>query len=569
MGDRITGPLKRKSAEGALVPRPLPRNALGASVTAFVAGLLTLGAPSVGRAEETAQTLEFTVSEGGNPLQVQPYQGDYATAYLHARNTGSQQLTHFTVTVDAAAVKGQMSLKPPAACVEKQQLLYVCDGEKLNYGKPLQSGDVLDGLTLQFQTLSTAHPGFAGDVRISAEAGDTTLGGTTFKAEVPDKGPLLDRSTPSATWPKTGETVRPGLGFTNFSSRPLNGVYIAVRVSQGLSFGREFSNCEYGRMGDAGVGARCYVETPVTAGGSYDLDDFSVRVGGTARRESWSVAVYGTTDGYDYKHLNLTDVHRGTGRALKVTPRADGPKPFNRNYGTGWVYTNNPFDLEALGTTVHGTAGQVVEAKLGVRNNGPASIEQYDRGEGPGDGPTSEAHVTIPPGTTAVKVPNLCRSEGDWHQGEPGARHYTCFQDENDSYFDAGQLTPFVFGLRIDRPADLAPGSVKVTLSTQDSNAKDNTAAITVTADGSQGHGSGSSAGSSAGSGSGSGGGSASGGASGSASAGSGTAASGSTGRGSMADTGTGALPWYVAAAAVVALITGGALFVVVRRRRN
>ncbi|MFH7340912.1 hypothetical protein [Streptomyces sp. KHY 26] len=544
------------------MPRPLPRNALRASAAAFAAGLLTLGAPSPGRAAEAAQTLDFTVSDGGDPLQVQPYQDDYATAYLHARNTGSQQLTDFTVTVDATAVEGQMSLKPPAACVEKQQLLYVCDGEKLNYGKPLQPGGVLDSLTLRFQTLSTAQPGFTGDVRISAEAGDTTLGGTTLKAEVPDKGPLLDRSTPSATWSKTGETVRPELGFTNFSARPLSGVYIALRVSQGLSFGEEFGNCEYGRVGDAGLGARCYIETPVTAGGSYDLDDFSVKVGSTARRESWSVAVSGTTDGYDYKHLNLTDVHRGTGRALNVTPRAGGPMPFDRNYGTGWVDTNNPFDLEALGATVHGTAGQVVEAKLGVRNNGPASIEQYDRGEGPGDGPTSEAHVTIPPGTTAVKVPRLCRSDDDWRQGEPGARHYTCFQDENDSYFDAGQLTPFVFGLRIDKPADLAPGSIKVTLSTQDSNPKDNTAAITVTADGSPGHGSGSSS-------SGGGSGSASGGTSGSASTGSGTAASGSTGQGSMADTGTGALPWYAAAAALVALITGGTLFVAARRRRN
>ncbi|MEW2622714.1 hypothetical protein [Streptomyces sp. NPDC048106] len=555
------------------MPRPLPRNALRASATALAAGLLTLGASFPGQAAESAQTLEFTVSEGGNPLQVEPYQGDYASAYLHARNTGSQQLTDFTVTVDATAVKGQMSLIPPDACVEKQQLLYVCDGEKLNYGKPLQPGGVLDNLTLQFRDLSTARPGFTGDVRISAEAGDTTLGGTTFKAEVPDKGPLLDRSTPRDTWQKTGETVRPELGFTNFSARPLNGVYIALRVSQGLSFGEEFGNCEYGRIGDAGVGARCYVETPVAAGGAYDLDGFSVKVRSTALRESWSVAVYGTADGYDYKHLNLTDVHRGTGRALAVTPRADGPKPFDRDYGTGWVLTDNPFDLEALGTTVHGTAGQVVEAKLGVRNNGPASIEQYDRAEGPGDGPSSEAHVTIPPGTTAVKVPKLCRSDDDWKQGEPGARHYTCFQDENDAYFDAGQLTPFVFGLRIDKPADLAPGSIKVTLPSQDSNAKDNTAAITVTADGSQGHGSGSSSGGDSaggsGGGSGAGGGSASGGTSGSASAGSGTAASGGTGQGSMADTGTGALPWYAAGAALVALITGGTLFAVARRRGN
>ncbi|MFH9088967.1 hypothetical protein [Streptomyces sp. NPDC017673] len=555
------------------MPRPLPRKAARASATALASGLLILCAPFPGHAAQsaqTAQTLEFTVSEGGNPLPVKPYKDDYARAYLYARNTGSQQLTDFTVTVDATAVQGQMSLTPPSACVERQQLLYVCDGEKLNDRKPLQPGDTMHGLTLQFRTLATAQPGFSGDVRVSAEAGDTTLGGTTFKAEVPDMGPLLDRSSPSGTWAKTGETVQPQFGFTNFSTRPLNGVYIAMHVSQGLSFGEEFNNCEYGRDADDGTMARCYVETPVTAGGSYDVNGFLAKVGSTARRESWSVAVYGTSDGYYYTHPELTHVHRGTGRALKVETRADGPKPFDRSYGVGFVDTNNPFDLEALGATVHGEAGQVVEAKLGVRNNGPAAIEQWDRGEGPGDGPSSEAHVTIPPGTTAVKVPNDCRSDGDWKKGEPGDRHYTCYQDVDDWYFDAGQLTPFVFGLRIDKPADLAPGSIKVTMQIADSNSKDNTAAIKVTADGTNGHGSGSPSGGTSGSGDTA----ASGGTSGSATTGStttgsGTAASGETEQGSMADTGTGALPWYAATAAAVALITGGTLFVVSRRRKN
>ncbi len=52
-----------------------------------------------------------------------------------------------------------------------------------------------------------------------------------------------------------------------------------MRVSQGLAFGEKFSKREYGRVGGAGFGARCYVETPVAAGGPYDLDGFSAEVG--------------------------------------------------------------------------------------------------------------------------------------------------------------------------------------------------------------------------------------------------------------------------------------------------
>ncbi|MFC9927322.1 hypothetical protein [Streptomyces sp. NPDC127190] len=556
------------------MPRPLPRNALRAGATALAAGLLTLGAPSVGQATETAQTLEFTDSQYGKPLQVKPYD-DPAYDFISVRNTGSQPLTDFTLTFDATALKGQLTLSVDSPCVEKQDLVFVCDGVKLNGNRPLQPGESVSR-GLHFKTLATSQPGFTGEVRASGAAGSTSLGDATFQAGVADAGPLLDRSSPSSTWSKPGKTLHPSIGFTNYSRRPLKGVYVGIQLTQGLSVPEEFSNCEYGHFANRDTGIRCYIETPVTAGGSYDLDELALKVGSTAADEIWNVGVYETTDGYLYKNQKLTGVHRGTGRAMRLVARAGGPGTFDMDNGTGRVIVENSFDLQALGATVHGKAGQVVQAKLGVRNNGPASIDQYDRSDGPADGPSSVTHVTVPRGTTAVKVPQLCRSDDDWKQGKPGARHYSCFQDVHDWYFDAGQVTPFVFGLRIDRPADLAPGSIKVTMSSPDSNTKNNTAPIKVTADGTKGHGSASSSGGSSttGGSSASGGTAASGGTSGSATTGSGTtgsgtAAAGGTAQGSMADTGTGALPWYAAAAAAVALITGGTLFVVARRRKN
>ncbi|MGW7525662.1 hypothetical protein [Streptomyces sp. NPDC054783] len=203
----------------------------------------------------------------------------------------------------------------------------------------------------------------------------------------------------------------------------------------------------------------------------------------------------------------------------------------------------------------------MVQAELGVRNNGPATIAQW--GEEPGDDPASVTTVTVPPGTTAVGVPSQCRAEGDLRSGEPGARRYSCFQDIDDYYFDAKQFTPFVFELRIDKPGDLAPGSVKVSAPAHDSNDGNNTAAIMVTVGGKPGGGSGGSGSSSAGTGS--TGGSGSGGGSGSA-GGSGATASGGTTRGSLAGAGAGALPRY-AAAAGAALAAGAAMFALVRRR--
>ncbi|MEU1407618.1 hypothetical protein ABZ471_35690 [Streptomyces sp. NPDC005728] len=506
------------------MPRPLPRNAIRAlrvSATATAAGLLALGTPAPGQAAEAAPSLEFTHGLGDKPVEAKPYGTYSGPVHVHARNTGSQELKDFTVTIDATALKGQMKLSASPACVEKQQLLFTCDGEKLNEGRPLAPGGLLRAPGVDVMSLADARPGFTGEVRVFGEAGGVLLGETTFKAAVADMGPLIDRDDSSDTRTKPGATLRPAIGFTHFSPRPLKGVHIGIRLSQGLSYAEEFSNCEYGDRDDYGVGARCYVETPVEPGGSYDLDRLSLKVGDTALHESWHLHVNETAEGYEY--LKLTDVHRGTGRKLRLVPRAAGPGVLDEedsSEASDRVTVANAMDYEAVGATVHGKAGQVVKAELGIRNNGPATIRNW-MGE-PGDGATSSIAVVIPPGTTAVKAPDGCTPVG-----ASGARRYTCSQDLEDSYFEAKELTPFVFELRIDTPGDLAPGSIKASRPYEDDDVRNNTAAITVTFDGKPA----------------------------------------GTAEGSTAGSGPGALLRY-AAAAGVALAASATLFAVVRRRK-
>ncbi|MGW7525661.1 hypothetical protein [Streptomyces sp. NPDC054783] len=153
------------------MPRLLPRHALRAGATAVAVGLPALGAPAAGQAAEAGTSLQFTSNLDDKPLTVQPYEDSVGSVYLNARNTGSEELGDFTVTIDATALKGQMSLSADQSCVEKQQLLLVCGGKTLNGGEPLEPGGILRRPSLHFKTLAAAQPGFTGTVRVSGEAG--------------------------------------------------------------------------------------------------------------------------------------------------------------------------------------------------------------------------------------------------------------------------------------------------------------------------------------------------------------------------------------------------------------
>ncbi|MET9499428.1 hypothetical protein [Streptomyces sp. NPDC006552] len=545
------------------IPSSLSGLAIPAGCAVLAAGLLALGTASPGRAADGAPSVEFSFPNHEDGIATAEPFRDYADSFLvQGRNAGAKDVKNVSVTIDATALKGQITMENEP-CTKKGDLVIVCGPDRVNQGKPIAPGAKFYAAAPKFTALDGARPGFTGVVRVSAEAEGVLLGEKTFKASVADLGLYSDRNAPDGSpvpQPKPGTTVQPVVGFRNFSTRAMNDVYFSLHLTQGLTFAEEFSNCKYGSQYlPEDTAMLCHIKGTVEPNSTYDLDMSALKVGATAWAEDWS----GNITDKVMTGTSLTDPHQGTGRELKLTKRAQGAAlPMSRGV-FGSIVADTFRDAAAVGATVDGKSGQVVKAELGLRNSGPATFKNW--GEEPGDDATSGLSVTLPRGTTAVNVPRNCNL---MTPSTSATTRYSCHQDSKDFYFNAGQTTPFVFDLRIDEPKALALGSAKV-IYLGDKHPENDSAPITVTVDGKLGDGSTPPAGGTGGSTS--GGSTASPGTSDSpaspSSGSSPTTTSAGTGNGPMADTGAGALRWYTAAAAVT-LAAGAALFTVARRRK-
>jgi hypothetical protein len=159
----------------------------------------------------------------------------------------------------------------------------------------------------------------------------------------------------------------------------------------------------------------------------------------------------------------------GTGGTLKLTrtgqARAQAVPQTDVDPDNNWtnievdVRGKQGSDLSAVGDEVSGEAGATVEATVGVRNLGPATIDWNRSGE-----VIARVDVAVPAGSTVVTVPDGCRQvvggAVDWDAPvQPGARAYRC---ESGSVFQAGTSETFRFGLRIDEVVPNAAGVVAV-----------------------------------------------------------------------------------------------------------
>jgi hypothetical protein len=148
----------------------------------------------------------------------------------------------------------------------------------------------------------------------------------------------------------------------------------------------------------------------------------------------------------------------GTGPRLTMTAapnrmrQADQTDVGPANNYTTWnvkVTGKNGTDLVAIGATVKGKVGDVVTATVGFRNAGPATL---DRTNGDYEDAT-QTRVELPPGTTAVGVPENCA------QQVGGSRWYLCGPG---MVLVAGETYTQEFRLRIDKVVPDAKGLVWV-----------------------------------------------------------------------------------------------------------
>ncbi|WP_229398945.1 LPXTG cell wall anchor domain-containing protein [Micromonospora okii] len=138
--------------------------------------------------------------------------------------------------------------------------------------------------------------------------------------------------------------------------------------------------------------------------------------------------------------------------APKMMRQADQTDVNPGNDYTNWsvkVTGKNGTDLVAIGATVKGKVGDVVTATVGFRNAGPATL---DRTNGDYEDAT-QTRVELPPGTTAVGVPENCG------QQDSGSRWYLCGPG---MVLVAGETYTQEFRLRIDKVVPNAKGLVWV-----------------------------------------------------------------------------------------------------------
>ncbi|MEV8031687.1 hypothetical protein [Streptomyces sp. NPDC086182] len=322
---------------------------------------------------------------------------------------------------------------------------------------------------------------------LSLVAGLLMVLGTPHLAAAEEDKPRFDRAIEKVTTTPGTTFDLPG-GFTNSTGRTLDTLYLEVQLDRYLSFAGEFGNCWYQESHETLLvnSMICRLEGTMRPGRSYDLDFGKVNVDNAAGFGNIYYSV-------PTEAKPPEGARRGTGRPLTFDERdradryvrsASASASASYDVVSTRVEVDNPVDLSVNEVTLRGKRGDKVKADFFFVNNGPAGERAvFDDEE---DNETAVVvNLTVPPGLTAVEVPDFCRGKERGHgdKGAPGASHYYCWQHRLDKSrtMSPGQFEYFPFVFRIDR-ADNRPGGIRMAgaIGHGDSDPSNNSAAIKV-----------------------------------------------------------------------------------------
>jgi len=249
-----------------------------------------------------------------------------------------------------------------------------------------------------------------------------------------------------------GATFQAPLSVTNTGSTAVDGAAIWFGMIRGFESPTRFANCAY----DAYGLQACEFDEVLRPGATYQVA-VPLRAPADAYAPGAMAARFQWLTGAEYDSLGGHGSWKpGDGGTLRLEEVAsDGA-----DRGTAWqtvdidITGKQGADLAALGVKVPGAAGDVVQARVGVRNNGPATLDWTMTGTSPG-----LVIVTIPPGTSVETTPARCSLAGDDLRTQPDAVQYAC---QTGNRFATGATYPWTFGLRIDKVIQDATGTVEV-----------------------------------------------------------------------------------------------------------
>ncbi|BCY15494.1 Ig-like domain-containing protein [Actinoplanes sp. L3-i22] len=246
-------------------------------------------------------------------------------------------------------------------------------------------------------------------------------------------GPTLTAGVVANVAAAPGGRFDATLSVTNTGAEPVDGLTVTIDTDWGFENLEQYANCDY----TGGQAQACTFDQTIAPGASY-----RVVLPYRARADTYAPSTL-----YGVYHWLPAAGHQasgtpGTGSTLRL---AAGDRLGTSEDGD-WqhigvaVTGEQGSDLVAIGGTVTGTLGTVVEAEVGVRNDGPATLNMTRSGTSPGF-----VDVTIPAGTSVVSAPGC-------YQVLSAPTHYGC---QSPDLFKVGETATFKITLRLDQLGDV------------------------------------------------------------------------------------------------------------------
>ncbi|MBC2867875.1 hypothetical protein H1R13_23830 [Streptomyces mexicanus] len=267
-----------------------------------------------------------------------------------------------------------------------------------------------------------------------------------------------------------GGRMRLTPAFGNKGDTAVEGGISVVVSANGAGLLPRYANCRYDKATGA-TKAQCDFPGPLPAGAAYETDGPLTAVADrSAKTGTVTYTVWRTADVGYLAALPASAPH-GSGAPLRLRSvdgsafTGDGAEPGERAVGGGLSFeTTGKNDVEAVGFTIRGRVGQVVEVTV-----------PYPRGDGWTDSfGRGTMWVTLPAGVSLIEVPPQDH-ESDipyCHRGPRTDGPVAC---------PGPAASGTVLRVRLDRRVDGAHGSVSVRSdASADPDRRNNTAPVTV-----------------------------------------------------------------------------------------
>ena len=275
------------------------------------------------------------------------------------------------------------------------------------------------------------------------------------------------------------------ISVRNNGNEDTEGVAVALKAKSPISFPENYSNC----VPAAELpGIVCVFDLVLAPGAVFTISPSTPLTVAAAPgapgpgSHTAGLAAFGVDDeSNDADLAAATKAAKGPGTELKLVPAVQSLAVDERELNDWDNETSflvkiplNPADSQAVGGTFKGKAGDTRTVKVGIRNNGPATMLSRSGAW------VHAAKVRTPSGLTLTKVDKRCVPNGDgdpsWDQGgRISGREYLCVASKQ---LAAGEQQLFSFSGKIRNGGD--EGSVTVVGGVQDKNAANDVADVDV-----------------------------------------------------------------------------------------